>query len=53
MSSMVPTKEKQEVLDNRKEHKLKIQQRVEELEALIKELDLNDEDEKEEITNAN
>ena len=39
-----PPKEKQEVLDNRKEHKLKIQQRVEELEAKIKELDFDDND---------
>ena len=30
-----PPKEKQDVLDNRKEHKAKIQQRVEELEAQI------------------
>ena len=37
-----PPKEKQEVLDGRKEHKAKIQQRVEELEDQIKNLSLDE-----------
>ena len=36
-----PPKEKQDVLDNRKEHKAKIQQRVEDLEAQIQKLTLD------------
>lgn len=39
-----PPKEKQDVLDSRKEHKAKIQLKVEELEAQIQELSLEEED---------
>lgn len=44
-----PPKEKQEVLDNRKEHKQKILQRVEELEALIQKLSLEQVDERKDL----
>tara|TARA_B100000674_G_C37732406_1_gene864899 strand:- start:54 stop:881 length:828 start_codon:yes stop_codon:yes gene_type:complete len=39
-----PPKEKQDVLDSRKEHKVKIQQKVEELEAQIQKLTLEEDD---------
>ena len=42
-------KKKQEVLDSRKEHKLKIQQRVEELEALMNDLSIDEIEKKKEI----
>ena len=44
-----PPQEKQEVLDSRKEHKLKIQQKVEELEALIKDLSVDETERKKEL----
>ncbi len=44
-----PPKEKQDVLDNRKEHKAKIQQRVEDLEAQIQKLTIDQEDLRKEL----
>jgi flap endonuclease-1 len=44
-----PPKEKQEVLDSRKEHKMKIQQRVEELEELLNNLSIEEVERKKDI----